>query len=57
MADGPNEVLTSLLDELGWSPRSLARRARRLRRCGRNEYVRDFLPTLDAALARQPRPA
>jgi hypothetical protein len=31
--------------------------ARRLRRCTRNEYVRDFLPTLDAALARQPVPA
>ncbi|MGH2371010.1 MAG: carph-isopro domain-containing protein [Chloroflexota bacterium] len=31
--------------------------ARRLRRCGRNEYVRDFLPTLDAAVARQPVPA
>ncbi len=31
--------------------------AKRLHRCGRNEYVRDFLPTLDAALARQPRPA
>lgn len=31
--------------------------AKRLRRCGRNEYVRDFLPTLDAALARQPIPA
>ncbi|MGH3756080.1 MAG: carph-isopro domain-containing protein, partial [Pseudonocardiaceae bacterium] len=26
MADGPNEVLTSLLEELGWSPRALARR-------------------------------
>lgn len=26
MADGPNEVFTSLLDELGWSPRALARR-------------------------------
>ncbi len=31
--------------------------ARRLHRCGRNEYVRDFLPTLDAAVARQPMPA
>lgn len=31
--------------------------ARRLHRCPRNEYVRDFLPTLDAALARQPIPA
>jgi hypothetical protein len=26
VAEGPNEVLTSLLDELGWSPRALARR-------------------------------
>ncbi|MGH3897740.1 MAG: carph-isopro domain-containing protein [Pseudonocardiaceae bacterium] len=31
--------------------------ARRLRRCRRNEYVRDFLPTLDAAVAQQPVPA
>ena len=31
--------------------------ARRLHRCGRHEYVRDFLPTLDAAVARQPVPA
>jgi len=31
--------------------------AGRLHRCGRNEYVRDFLPALDAALARQPVPA
>jgi hypothetical protein len=31
--------------------------ARRLRRCTRNEYVRDFLPTLDAAVARQLRAA
>ncbi|MGH3898179.1 MAG: carph-isopro domain-containing protein [Pseudonocardiaceae bacterium] len=31
--------------------------AKRLHRCARNEYVRDFLPTLDAALARQPVPA
>ncbi|MGH3974425.1 MAG: carph-isopro domain-containing protein [Pseudonocardiaceae bacterium] len=31
--------------------------AKRLRRCARNEYVRDFLPILDAALARQPMPA
>ncbi|MGH8922319.1 MAG: transcriptional regulator, partial [Actinomycetes bacterium] len=31
--------------------------AGKLRRCGRNEYVRDFLPALDAALARQPVPA
>ncbi len=31
--------------------------ARRLRRCARNEYVRDFLPTLDAAVARQSIPA
>ncbi len=28
--------------------------ARRLRRCTRNEYVRDFLPTLNAAVARHP---
>ncbi|MGH3872817.1 MAG: carph-isopro domain-containing protein [Pseudonocardiaceae bacterium] len=31
--------------------------AKRLRRCSRNEYVRDFSPTLDAAVARQPVPA
>ncbi len=31
--------------------------AKRLHRCARNEYVRDFLPTLDAALARQLMPA
>lgn len=31
--------------------------ATRLHRCARNEYVRDFLPTLNAALARQPIPA
>ncbi len=31
--------------------------ARRLRRCARNEYVRDFLPTLNAAVAQHPRPA
>jgi hypothetical protein len=31
--------------------------AKRLRRCSRNDYVRDFLPTLDAALTRQPVPA
>ncbi|MDQ3987785.1 MAG: hypothetical protein M3291_01040 [Actinomycetota bacterium] len=28
--------------------------ARRLRRAGKNEYVRDFLPALDRAVARQP---
>jgi hypothetical protein len=120
VADASNEVLTSLLDELGWSPRALARRinhvfgtgtapyhwrdsgasprpplpelaawvlsreldrigslavtclervqsvrsaqvlrllARRSRRCDRNEYVRDLLPILDAAVARQLRTA
>ncbi|MGH3922001.1 MAG: hypothetical protein ACRDTT_03875, partial [Pseudonocardiaceae bacterium] len=31
--------------------------ANKLRRCGGNDYVRDFLPALDAALARQPGPA
>ncbi|MGQ0773076.1 MAG: carph-isopro domain-containing protein [Pseudonocardiales bacterium] len=31
--------------------------AGRLHRCGRNDYVRNFVPTLDAALARQPVPA
>ncbi|MGH3754638.1 MAG: hypothetical protein ACRDRP_18455, partial [Pseudonocardiaceae bacterium] len=42
------------------SPRSaqvLRLLAQRLHRCARNEYVRDFLPALDAALARQPVPA
>lgn len=31
--------------------------ARRLRRAGNNEYVRDFLPALDRAVARHPVPA
>lgn len=46
--------------DAGQSPRSaqvLRLLAKRLHRCGRNEYVRDFLPTLDAAVARHPIPA
>lgn len=30
--------------------------ARRLRRCTRNDYVRDFLPILEAAVARHSLP-